>query len=229
MSPDTPGTVPGVEMEPRPEPPPAPPTQADREAAAERLADAAGDGRLTLQEFSDRVGVVWGSDDRAELERATADIARAPAVGSTRTVSTVVSIMGDQRRSGRWRLPAKVRGWCLMGDIHLDLRSVVCAEPEVEITTWTLMGDLHVVVPDGVEVELRGFDLLGDRELRLAPVPRVAGTPLIRIKAYTMMGDVTVRSDGVAESVPGWRRWLLGEHSLEVPGHTPHRRQLPEK
>ena len=218
-------------MEPRPGTPPAPLTDADREAAAERLTDAAGAGRLTLEEFSDRVGVVWGSESRAELERATAGIERPPPVGSTRTVSTVVSIMGDQRRSGRWRLPARVRGWCLMGDIHLDLRSVVCAEPEVEITTWTLMGDLHVVVPDGVEVELRGFDLLGDRELRLAPVPRVAGTPLIRVRAYTLMGDVTVRSSGVAESVPGWRRWLLGEASPEVPArdlHHPHR-GLPEK
>lgn len=211
-----------MEIEPTPQRPAEPPTEAEREAAAGRLTDAAGDGRLTLEEFSDRVGVVWGSTSRAELERATAGIERPPPVGSTRTVSTVVSVMGDQRRAGRWRLPARLRGWCLMGDIHLDLRSVVCAEPEVEITTWTLMGDLHVVVPDGVEVELRGFDLMGDRDLRLAPVPRVAGTPLVRIRAYTVMGDVTVRSSGVAESVPGWRRWLLGERSPELPGHDPH-------
>lgn len=206
-----------MEIEPRPERPPAPPTDTDREAAAELLADAAGAGRLTLEEFSDRVGVVWNAQDADEIARATAGIEAPPPVGSTRTVSTVVSIMGDQRRSGRWRLPARVRGWCLMGDISLDLRSVVCAETEVEITTWTLMGDLEVVVPDGVEVELGGFDLMGDRELRLAPVPRVAGTPLIRVKAYTLMGDVTVRSSSAGRSVPGWRRWLLGEESPPVP------------
>jgi hypothetical protein len=139
----------------------------------------------------------------------------------------VVSVMGDQSRTGRWRLPARLRGYCLMGDIHLDLRSVVCTEPEVEIRTWTLMGDLEVVVPDGVEVELGGFDLMGDRELRLAPVPRVAGTPLIRVKAYTVMGDVTVRSSSVGKAVPGWRRWLLGEESPPVPA--PPRHQLPHQ
>jgi uncharacterized protein DUF1707/cell wall-active antibiotic response 4TMS protein YvqF len=191
-----------VEIEPRP---PGPLTDAEREAAAERLADAAGAGRLTLQEFSDRVGLVWGADDLAGLVRATAGIELPPRVGSTRTVSTVVCVLGDQRRTGRWRLPAKVRGWTLMGDIHLDLREVVCAESTVEIEVFTLMGDLELVVPDGVEVELTGFDLMGDRDLRLAPVPRVPGTPLIRVKAYTVMGDVKIRSSGVEE--PARRGW----------------------
>ena len=197
-----------MEIEPRP---PGPLTDVEREAAAERLADAAGAGRLTLEEFSDRVGVVWGADSRAELERATAGIELPPPVGSTRTVSRVISVMGDQRRAGRWRLPSRLTGWVLMGDIHLDLRAVVCTEPEVDIVTWTVMGDLEIVVPDGVEVELRGFDLMGDRELRLAPVRRVPGTPLIRVRAYTLMGDVKIRSSGVEESVPSWRRWLHGE------------------
>lgn len=204
MSPATPGTVGPVQIEPRP---PGPLTDADREAAAERLADAAGAGRLTLQEFSDRVGLVWGADDRAEIARATADIDLPPPVGSTRTVSTVVCVLGDQRRTGRWRLPAKVRGWTLMGDIHLDLRAVVTAEPTVEISVWTLMGDLELVVPDGVEVELTGFDLMGDRDMRLAPVRRLAGTPLIHVKAYTVLGDVKIRSSGVPEEPKrGWHR-----------------------
>ena len=196
-----------MEIEPRA---PGPLTDTEREAAAERLADAAGAGRLTLEEFSDRVGVVWGTDDRTALDRATAGIELPPPVGSTRTVSTVVCVLGDQRRTGRWRLPARVRGWTLMGDIHLDLRAVVCSEPEVEIVVWTLMGDLKIVVPDGVEVELTGFDLMGDRELRLAPARRVPGTPLIHVKACTVMGDVKIRSSGVEESEPGWRRWLHG-------------------
>ena len=209
--------MPAVDIEPRPEPPRRPPTDAEREAAAERLAEAAGDGRLTLEEFSDRVGAVWGAETADELARATAGVASAPLVGTTRTVSTVVSIMGDQTRAGRWRLPARVRGWCLMGDIHLDLRDVVCNEDEVTIRTFTVMGDLEVIVPDGVEVELRGFDLMGDRDLRLAPVPRRAGTPLIRVYAYALMGDVMIRSSSVDKPVPGWRGWLHGERRPEVP------------
>jgi hypothetical protein len=196
-----------VEIEPRPDEPERLPTEPEREAAAARLTDAAGDGRLTLEEFSERVGAVWAADTAAELALATEGIAL-PVVGVTRTVSTVVSVMGDQRRTGRWRLPARLRAWCLMGDVLLDLRSVICAEPEVEITVFALMGDVDVLVPDGVEVEVSGFDLMGDRELRLAPAPRVPGTPLIRVRAYVAMGDVTVGSAGVATEVRAWRRMI---------------------
>ena len=216
-----------MEIEPRPEPAPRPPSDADREAAAELLADAAGDGRLTLAEFSDRVGAVWAADRHEEIVAATGGIERAPLVGSTRTVTSVVSIMGDQRRTGRWRLPARLRSVSLMGDVELDLRSVITAEAEVEIRSYTLMGDLEVVVPDGVEVELAGFDLMGDRELRLAPVPRVPGTPLIRVRAYTVMGDVTVRSAGAGEpGGGGWRRWL--GHGVPPPPPLPPPLPPPE-
>ena len=68
-----------MELEPRPEQPPATVTDADREAAAERLADAAGAGRLTLSEFSDRVGAVWAADTPARLATATAGIRDAAA------------------------------------------------------------------------------------------------------------------------------------------------------
>lgn len=37
-------------------------------------------------------------------------------------------------------------------------------------------------VPEGVEAEPSGLEVLGDRELRLAPVARRAGTPLIRVR-----------------------------------------------
>ena len=91
-----------------------------------------------------------------------------------------------------------------MGDVHLDLTSVVCAESEVELRLTSLMGDVEVVLPDGVEVELTGFDVMGDRDLVLAPVPRVPGTPLIRVRAHAVMGDVLVRSSSAPRgSAPG--------------------------
>ena len=52
----------------------------------------------------------------------------------------------------------------------------------------TLFGNLCVDVPEGVEAELTGFHVLGDRELRLASVPRRPGTPLIRVRAHGLLG-----------------------------------------
>jgi hypothetical protein len=57
-----------------------------------------------------------------------------------------------------------------------------------------------------------------DREMALAPVPRVPGTPLIRVRPHAVKGDLLVRSAGVRpDRRSGWRRWL-------GVGHTePHR------
>lgn len=200
-------------MESGPEQSPAPVTEADREATVELLKNAAGDGRLPLEEFSDRVGAALGAESKEQLDAACADLEAAPPVGSTRTVSTVVTFLGDRRQAGRWRLPHTLRVVALLGDIHLDLRGVVVSDEVVEIDAYTLLGNFSIDVPEGVEVELTGFDLLGDRELRLKPVPRRAGTPLIRVRAYGLLGDVAVRTPEEGEKPPNsWRGLFHGQH-----------------
>lgn len=205
-----------MDIEPRAVPPDPVPTDAEREAAAAVLRDAVGSGLLTLDEFSDRVGVVWAAERHDEIERATAGLAPTPVVG-TRTVSTVVAVLGDQRHGGRLRLPGLLRVFSLLGDVHLDIGAVVSVEETIEIQVWSLAGDLHVRVPDGFEVEVAGFNLLGDREVRLAPVPVISGAPLIRITVYGLLGDVSVRSASEGARVPGWRRWLLGHQPPPPP------------
>jgi hypothetical protein len=200
-----------VDIEPRPERLPASVTDADRTTAAKLLQRAAGDGRLTLEQFSDRVGAVWAATSQEQLAAATSGLEQAPPVGSTRTVSSVVSILGDQWRVGRWRLPPTFRAFGLLGDVHLDLRSVVTADTdEVKIRAVTLLGSVDIMVPAGIEVELTGFDVLGSRELRLAPMPRRAGTPLIRVHAYGLLGDVSVRTPEEGEEPLSWWRGLRG-------------------
>ena len=174
-------------------------TDRDREHAAEQLQRACGEGRLTLEEFSERVGAVWAAETAGELAAATSGIAQ-PLVGTTATSSgTHVALLGDQKRVGRWRLPRRLRLIGLMGDWELDLRGALLdaeafTDGVIDIRYFSLMGDLEVIVPEGVEVELGGFDLLGDRSLALAPVPLRQGAPRIRLRAYGLMGDVRVRS-----------------------------------
>lgn len=65
----------------------------------------------------------------------------------------------------------------IMGDVELDLRNAVIVDDDVEITIWGLMGDVDVIVPDGVEAELDGLCVMGDRRIELAPVPGCLATP----------------------------------------------------
>jgi len=185
-----------------------PVTQADREAVVVALQRAAGDGRLPLQDFGERVGTALAAETRDQLDTATAGLAAAPPDGPARTVSSVVTLFGSRRQAGRWRLPAVLRARALFGDIHLDLREAVIGGEMAEISATALFGNLCVDVPEGVEVELTGFDVLGDRELRLAPVPTRPGAPLIRIRAHALAGDVYVRTPAGEEKPPSWWSWF---------------------
>lgn len=185
-----------------------PVTQADREEAVQTLQHAAADGRLPLNEFSERVGTALTAETRPQLEAATAGLKATPPAGSARTVSSLVTFFGHRRQAGRWRLPGALRARALFGDLHLDLREVTVCDDVVAISAVTLFGNLTVDVPEGVEVELTGFDVLGDRELRLAPVPRRPGTPLIRVRAHGLLGDVYVRTPADGETPPSWWSWF---------------------
>jgi hypothetical protein len=185
-----------------------PVTQPDREAAVQTLQRAAGDGRLPLQEISERVGTALTAETQDQLNAATAGLRAAPPVVPARTVSSIVTFLGHRRQVGRWRLPAVLRARALFGDLHLDLRDAVVNGDVVDISVVTLFGNLTVDVPEGLEVELSGFDMLGDRELRLAPVPRRPGTPLIRVRAYGLLGDVYVRTPAEGEKPPSWWSWF---------------------
>jgi DUF1707 SHOCT-like domain len=80
-----------------------PVTQPDREAAVKTPQHAAGDGRLPLNEFSHRAGTALTAETQDQLEAAAAGLEAAPPVGSTRTVSSIITFFGHRRQAGRWR------------------------------------------------------------------------------------------------------------------------------
>jgi hypothetical protein len=172
-----------------------PPSDDDRQRAAEVLQRACGDGRLTLEEFSVRVGGVWAADSHDELVRATADLAPTPIVGSSTTVERVVTVFSEQKRRGRWRLRGpQVWVRTVFGSTEIDLREVLTDQPIIHIVGGCTFGELKVIVPEGMEVELAGSAIFSARNLQLAPVPRVPGTPEIRVEVSAWFSNVEVIS-----------------------------------
>jgi hypothetical protein len=171
------------------------PLDGDRRAAQTRLETAVGEGRLTLDEFTERCGRVWGAADRAELQRTLDDLPVAVVGQAQASRSTLVSVVGDIRRRGRWSMRSRTTAVRLIGDVELDLRGAVITDDDtITIDVYGLIGDVEVIAPEGVEVELAGFSLIGDRKIDLAPVPRVPGTPTIRVRAFALIGDAKARS-----------------------------------
>ena len=153
-----------------------------------------GEGRLTLEEYSDKAAVVWSpTADRAQLAQIAPYSANPPAAVSS-PQSIIVGVFGDTKRSGRWSLAMKTMALLLFGDVKLDLRSATVVAPSSTITIITAFGDTTLVVPEGVSVELGGFDIFGDRDFDGGRQDAGPGAPVIRVISYSLFGDLRVHA-----------------------------------
>jgi class 3 adenylate cyclase len=210
-------------------------SEADRDRAAGVLAKFCGEGRLTLEEFSDRVGVVLSARTQADLDSVMVDLPK-PDVAYTSALPASgwqVSVLSGSSRKGRWRPKARFKALAFMGGLELDLRSAEIEHREITITAIAFMGGINIVVPEGVLVHLGGFSLMGGKDERIANVPILPGGPVINIRAFPFMGGVSVRTkrprprladvlrrpavgpgtgrSGGPPGAPGWDAIALGE------------------
>jgi class 3 adenylate cyclase len=180
--------------------------EAERDQAVAFLRHHCADGRITLDEFSDRVGVVFAATTTTDIERVTKDlpvIERMVGTGSTtvpetrrrRAVRWTISLFGSSQQKGRWRIEGETVAISVMGGCRLDLRQAEVVGDEAVITAFVMMGGVDVIVPEGIEVVLEGFSIMGGKQLAInGNVPVLPGSPLIRVRAFSVMGGVTVRS-----------------------------------
>jgi len=59
---------------------------------------------------------------------------------------------------------------------------------------FSFLGGISITVPKGVEVELTGFSLIGGRDLAVGDEPSRPGTPLIRVRAFSLLGGITIQN-----------------------------------
>jgi uncharacterized protein DUF1707/cell wall-active antibiotic response 4TMS protein YvqF len=170
-------------------------SDADREHTVDLLRRHSVEGRLTLEEFAQRVGAAYEAKTRQELEELTQDLpAEASAVPAPRRRPSrwIVSVMGGADRRGRFRLAGQTNVVTIMGGANIDLRQAELEESEAALTVVSVMGGANVVVPEGVDVELTGFALMGGRAHRPGKEPLPPGAPLVRVRAFSFMGGVSV-------------------------------------
>lgn len=201
----------------------------DRDLAVDRLSDACSDGRLGLEDFSNRLERALGARTLAELAEIVADLRRPDlqvASSRRRGSSWFVSIMGSTMRRGRWLLGASSQAVAVMGECVLDLRQAEVASRDSHILAVTLMGEITVIVPEGIDVDISGIAIMGSKELRGGDARPLPGSPTIRVTCVAIMGEITVRvkasgtRTGDAEGPPSleaagparWERGLRRRH-----------------
>lgn len=205
----------------------------DRDRTVAFLRHHCTEGRITLDEFSDRVGLVYAARTSTDLERVTTDLPSvgprqpsAPAPPATRpgrarrAVKWTVSIFGGNQQKGRWRIEGETAAISFMGGCQLDLRQAEVVGDEASITCIAFMGSVDIIVPEGIEVVLEGFAFMGGRHSRIQDAPTLPGSPLIRVRAFAFMGGVSVRSR--PHPVPGASN---ADRRLEREAHRHERHQ----
>ncbi len=181
----------------------------DRHRVAEVLREAAGEGRIDLEELDERLEAAYGAKVYADLVpiladlpdaqlpavRAAASLTRAPGSATGRHYDKSFSIMGGQTRKGVWQIGPEHRAFTLMGGIDLDLREAVFGADEVVIHAVAIMGGIDIYVNASTKVSVEGVGIMGDFdqardkvEAQLGP-----GSPTVRVKGVALMGAVTVK------------------------------------
>ena len=128
-------------------------SDAEREQAVVLLREHLLAGRLTLEEFTDRVEAALGARVGTDLARIQADLPRlaAQAPGSRRRASRFTTgVLGHTARRGRMRL----RNWTVavtaFADVDFDLREATIDRPDTTMGVVAFCGNLDVYVPEGV-------------------------------------------------------------------------------
>jgi hypothetical protein len=175
---------------------------ADRDRVAEVLRQAAGDGRLTLDELDERLGMAFAARTYAELAQITRDLpaagqpASVPAVphqaGVKQTSRFAIAIMSCFSRAGHWIAGRNFTAFALMGGGQVDLRDATFAEGQLTIRAFAVMGGVEIVVPEDAKLRVQGIGIMGGID-RPRTRPSRPGAPRIYVFGVTLMGCVGVK------------------------------------
>jgi hypothetical protein len=186
-------------------------SDADRESTADVLREAAGQGRISMDELDERLEHAYAAKTYADLAQVTHDLpqsgtapgpvtAGAPSrIGGTPRNKFSIAILSGARRAGTWVVPPSYLSVAVMGGVELDLRDAQFSEPNVTLHAYTIMGGIQITVPEDVEVDVSGIAFMGgfDHE---ASGPGVPGAPVVHVIGFALMGGVEVRRKGPKKS-----------------------------
>lgn len=179
-------------------------SDADREQVADRLREAAVDGRITMDELEQRLETAYTSTTHAQLRPLTRDLAAPDAPATAPTARELVGgapgrrrrsivVMSGSNRRGRWVVPARFSVFAFWGGVQLDLREAILTERETVIRADAVMAGIEIIVPQDVAVHVEGVGFMGAFDEAPGTVPPPPGAPVIRITGIAFWAGVAVK------------------------------------
>jgi hypothetical protein len=184
-------------------------SDADRHKVAEILREAAGEGRLDLDELDERLESAYAAKTYADLVPITADLPvrgnqqlpslapqqpAGPLVPATRHDSTL-AFMGGASRKGLWEVGATHTAFAMWAGITLDLREARLTSRETVIYANAIWAGIDIIVNAHTHVIVDGIGIMGGFEQARDKVAPAIGpdSPVLRVKGFALMAGVSVQ------------------------------------
>jgi hypothetical protein len=214
------------QLEPRPGQPADPSalriSDAERHQVAEILREAAGEGRIDLDELDQRLEATYAARTYADLVPITFDLPAhrpaahpapppqprpSPAVVPGPDREHHVAILSGLGRKGVWTVPQRMSVLAMMGGADLDLREASFAAQEVVITVNAFMGGAQITVGPHTNVVMEGLGIMGGYSGPdgRTPADLDASSPTVRVRGVAIWGGVSVDR----KPLPGPKRGRL--------------------
>lgn len=162
-----------------------------RDLVIDRLSSGYAQGQLEVEELERRLVRAHDAQTAHELEALVTDLA--PSAGGAalvRAQRTRVTF-GALERTGRWAVPRHLAARVVCGHLLLDLRDAWLEPGVTTIEVLITMGNVEVIVPPGVEVDVRASTLLGNAEQRVERTAATGGR-VVHILARVRLGNLEV-------------------------------------
>jgi Domain of unknown function (DUF1707)/Cell wall-active antibiotics response 4TMS YvqF len=167
-------------------------SDADRDRTVEALAAASAEGRLSLEEYSERSGAALVAPTLVDLASLTADLPAAPHGDAAAVPEEITAVLGNESRKGPWVVPPHLAVRSVLGDCHLEMQEAVIGQQVTTIDATVRFGTVTIFVPDGIDVRMTGRAVLGAKSSEVRGEPR-PGAPVIVVRCDVLCGAVTVR------------------------------------
>jgi hypothetical protein len=167
-------------------------SDADRDRTVETLAAANAEGRLSLEEYSQRSEAALTALTLGDLAHLTTDLPAAPPGDAVPVPEKITAVLGNETRKGPWVVPPYLAVRSILGDCHLELQRAVIRQQITTIHVSARFGSVSIYVPDGVDVRLTGRAVLSSKssDLRGEPKP---GAPVLIVHCDLFCSAVNVR------------------------------------
>ena len=184
-------------------------SDSDRERVVAMLGEALADGRLSHEEYSERMPLALAARTLGDLAALTTDLA-APEHQPVQLDGgqPVTALFNAADRRGRWVVPGTMTCVAAFGEVVLDFTEAILQDRHVVVTVYALFGRVRLIVPSGVEVVMSGNSVLGRLRGETARrVPTSADIPVIEVRGHVAASEVLARMPPRPRRwLPGWRR-----------------------